>query len=183
MRCLILVTLMIVLVFLSFCSKRLENPDYGWTGNADDVKDLILGRVVWFIPGEYRWEKHKLWDRENKADVKEMGTILKLLLEAEKKELAGFNPTHMLSLQFYDKPPRDMKIFEVHFDPLKLRSRIFVGSVGVSYELGKLLKKYLPEEAELVIPGIDPNRIRESQERLQEQAQRLKETELKEKEP
>jgi len=172
---------MIVLVFLSSCSKRLEKPDYGWTGNADDVKDLTLGRVVWFIPGEYGWEKHKLWKRENKADVNEMEIILKLLLEAEKKEFAGFNPRHMLSLQFYDKLPRDMKVFEVHFDSLKLRSGTFVGSVGVSHELGKLLKKYFPEEAEPVIPGIDPNRIRESQKQLFEQAQRLKETEIKKK--
>lgn len=155
--------LMIVLVFLSSCAKRL---DYELVGNIAEIKKLTPVCIIWYKPGKTGWEVNKFWGLN---ELDEMVRIKKLLTEPE-KSYPYWDPKYKLSLIFYDGNLENLKLWEVFFD---IRGKTFVGSVGVSRELGELFSKYLEEEASPVLPGMDPNRVKEVQERMRKKVKEL----------
>ncbi|HIJ52835.1 MAG TPA: hypothetical protein HPP66_06730 [Planctomycetes bacterium] len=161
--------LIIGVVFLSSCQK---GPSYLLTDESAELKKLTPVCIVWYKPGKTAWEVNKSWVIPDNID--EMNRIKGLLTKAD-KAIVYTEGRHKLSLLFYDGYPENLKLWEVSFDLVGKRS--FLGSVGASKELGELLSKYMPEERGLVIPGMDPNRvkrIKEAQEQLRKQAEQLK---------
>ena len=147
------------MVFLSSCQKK---PKYLLTETAE-IEKLTPVSCVWYKPGTTGWEVNKSLDAER---------IKKLLMECKKEKYAYADRKYKLSLLFYDGYPKNLKLFETEFD---IWGKTFDSTHGVSEELGKLLLKYLPEEVGPVVPGMDPNRIKEAQKRLQEEVQKRKE--------
>ncbi len=165
MKRLIFTTLMFGMVFLSSCQKK---PKHLLTEIAE-IKGLTPVCIAWYKPGKIGWEVNKSWYEKDEIDK-----IVALLTEAKEEKYAYADRKYKLSLLFYDGYPKNLKLWEVDFD---VRARTFIGTVGVSKELGELFSKYQPEEVGPVMPGMDPNRIKEAQKRLQEESRKRMEAE------
>ena len=150
------------MVFLSSCQR---GPSYLVTDNIKEIKNLTPACIVWYKPGKTGFEVNKSWSKED-----EMNKIKDFLIKADKTMVYTVGE-YKLSLMFYDGYPENLKLWEVSFT---LVGNGFLSSVGSSKKLGKLLSEYKPEEKILIILSGDPNRAKEVQERLMQEAERRK---------
>jgi len=166
-----LVFILVVLsVFLSSCEKRSEKVKE-WTG-LNSISSRLMPPVcaVWYKPGPLGWLPNKCF-----AQGAELREIIKLLRDEKESELpnALFDGTQKLSLIFYKGNPETLAVREFYFD---LHNGTFVWAYGRSQKLGRILIEK-EEWGSYYANPTDPNmikRIKEAQESLRKQAERLR---------
>lgn len=155
--------LLIGMVFMFSCQQK---PNCLITDDTAEIETLTPAYIIWYKLGKTGWEVNKSWFQED-----EMTKIKELLTKAD-KTMPYTEGEYKLSLVFYDGRPENLKLWEVRFTLVGKRS--FLSSVGSSRELGEFLSEYKPEERILIPPGVDPNRIKEAQERLRKHVEQMK---------
>jgi hypothetical protein len=170
MKYLLFVIMLFGAMILCSCQKV---PGYVVKDGVKEIANLTPISCIWYKPGKTGWVSNKSWSQEE-----EINKIKELLIKADQGRVYT-EGEYKLSLIFYDGHVENLKLWEISFT---LTGKSFRGDVGSSRELGELLFTYLPERTNLVCPGVDPEKFEESQRRLREEIQRLKEKERMENE-
>ncbi|UCE38689.1 MAG: hypothetical protein JSW00_05525 [Thermoplasmata archaeon] len=158
------------LVFLPACSQEPEKLE-GWEDVCWITSDLMPPVcAVWYKPGPLGWLPYKCF-----ATGQELREIVRLLRDEADTEVphSWFEGSQKLSFIFYKGRSGTFDVSEFYFE---LSGDVFYWPCGKSQKLGKIFREKEPW-GEFYQNPYDPNlikRIKESQEFLRKQAERLK---------
>ena len=176
----ITIPLIILLYFLSSCSKKKPEINYNWTGQ-EEIRHLVPTCIVWYkqvAPPIDAWRPYKAFSQANANDMRNI--ILLLTKPEDKDPNPNLNAKDKLSLIFYNGIPEELTVREVYFE---IQNQTFIGPTGKSEKLAKILLEKEEVWTRFYQPykNLDPThynnsweRVLKTQENLQKQGEQLK---------
>lgn len=170
----ITIPLIILLYFLSSCSKKPPEINYNWTGQ-EEIRHLVPTCIVWYKqvpPPIDAWKPYKAFSQ---ADANEMRNIILLLTKPEDKDPnPNLKAKDKLSLIFYNGFPEELTVREVYFE---IQNQTFIGPTGKTERLAKILIEKGEVRSRFYQPykNLDPTHYHDSWERVLKAQESLRE--------